>query len=76
MGVMACDRNGCDHVLCEHYSSTYGYICWECLDELKSKVPDVTINEFMASPKKGDVTVRDVMREHALMVIEREFTVD
>lgn len=51
MGVLVCDRAGCMNVMCDHYSHTYGYICWECLRELKSK-PYTDIEEFMNSHKE------------------------
>lgn len=34
MGVLQCDRLGCDNVMCDRLSQRYGYICWECFDEL------------------------------------------
>ncbi len=34
MGVMTCGRDSCDGIMCERYSSTYGYICKECFEEL------------------------------------------
>jgi len=37
MGVLACDRKGCDNILCDYVSGEHGYICWECLSELKAK---------------------------------------
>lgn len=50
MGVLACNRNGCDNIMCDHYSDEYGYICSECLNELKNK-PFTEIRSFMKSPK-------------------------
>ena len=37
MSVLACNRVGCENVMCDYYSHAYGYICWECLQELKDK---------------------------------------
>ncbi|RLA84795.1 MAG: hypothetical protein DRG78_00460 [Epsilonproteobacteria bacterium] len=56
MGVMACDRNGCDNLLCNKYSTEYGYICNECLEEMKNKQGNAkfTISGFMNS-KKGEI---------------------
>ena len=34
MGVMKCNRNGCDNIMCQRHSYDYGYICWECYDEM------------------------------------------
>jgi hypothetical protein len=50
MGVLYCDRNGCTNIMCDHYSHEYGYICNECLSELKEK-PFCDIEDFMNSPK-------------------------
>jgi hypothetical protein len=52
MGVLACDRAGCDNILCEYYSRSYGYLCYECVEELaKSGMQDV--GAFMCSPKRS-----------------------
>lgn len=50
MGVLACSRNGCESIMCDYYSYEYGYICSECLDELRNK-PFTDIKSFMQSPK-------------------------
>ena len=34
MGVMRCHRGDCENVMCERYSDAYGYICYDCMDEL------------------------------------------
>lgn len=50
MGVLACDRRGCERILCDHYSTTYGYLCYSCLDELKTLKGgggQMSIAEFM-----------------------------
>jgi hypothetical protein len=48
MGVMACDREGCENIMCERGNAKY-YICWECYAELMAHIID--IEEFMSSPK-------------------------
>jgi putative NIF3 family GTP cyclohydrolase 1 type 2 len=48
MGVMTCNRNGCSCILCDHYSSEYGYLCNDCFAELTEK-PFTNIKEFMDS---------------------------
>lgn len=50
MGVMACDRNGCDKIMCDYYASEHGYICPECLEELKNGRTR-SIDIFMETPK-------------------------
>lgn len=49
MGVMECDRNGCDNIMCSKYSNNYGYICDECFEEMKGS--DLSIETFMAKRK-------------------------
>lgn len=63
MGVMACDRSGCENVMCDRcILGRSAYICWECfaeLEEARKTWPDdmdprevePRIREFMASPK-------------------------
>ena len=37
MGVLACDRNGCEHIMCDIIITTQNcqyYICHDCLQEL------------------------------------------
>ena len=46
MGVLACDRSGCENVMCDRYSNTYGYICNSCFDELGNK-PFIDIDVFI-----------------------------
>lgn len=58
MGVLACDRNGCDNIMCDYYSHERGYICYECLKELLSK-PDINISTFVSTPKSNEEFVRD-----------------
>jgi hypothetical protein len=49
MGVMRCGRGNCSHVLCDRYSRKYGYICWECFEELVASHLEVA--DFMNSEK-------------------------
>lgn len=48
MGVLACDRAGCENIMCDRLSHIYGYICDECFDEL-SQMADADIEAFMWS---------------------------
>lgn len=50
MGVLACDRKDCDNIMCDFYSDTFGYLCYECLRELKSVSGSMTIQQFMNVP--------------------------
>ncbi|PHR58770.1 MAG: hypothetical protein COA47_10215 [Robiginitomaculum sp.] len=51
MGVLACDRSGCENVMCDRLSNTYGYICNECFDELVKSGAETNIGDFMHTPK-------------------------
>ncbi len=35
MGILACDRPGCDNMMCDYMVLRRYYLCWECLKELK-----------------------------------------
>ena len=47
MSVLACDRRGCEGIMCDRLSSKFGYICDECFAELCQKGVVVKIEEFM-----------------------------
>lgn len=50
MGVLACDRLGCENIMCDYYSHTYGYLCYSCMQELKAANGALTIRQFMNTP--------------------------
>ena len=50
MGVLSCNRNGCQNIMCDRYSFTHGYICDDCFEELVETRPD-SIAAFMAAEK-------------------------
>jgi hypothetical protein len=54
MGVLSCDRNGCNNIMCDRHSREYGYICSECFDELIESGSETNIANFMQS-RKGHV---------------------
>ena len=56
MGVLACNRYGCENIMCDRYSSEYGYICNDCFDELVSLGSDMNIDLFMSLPKSNEPT--------------------
>ncbi len=39
MGVLACDRTGCTHIMCDTLIRN-NYLCWSCLAEFKAEVGD------------------------------------
>ena len=50
MGVLACDRKGCENIMCDRHSQKFGYICNSCFEELlQSNIID--IDAFMNSEK-------------------------
>jgi hypothetical protein len=53
MGVMQCSRHECDNVMCYRYSPKYGYICYDCFNELVDLGANTNIREFMASEING-----------------------
>jgi len=50
MGVLACDRYGCENIMCDFHSDTYGYLCSECKNELEN-TPMTDLQSFMLSSK-------------------------
>ena len=52
MGVLACDRNGCENIMCDYYSPIFGYLCDECRQELVARGP-MLVQDFMNSHKGG-----------------------
>jgi hypothetical protein len=71
MGVMRCDRSGCESILCNLYSDEFGYICNGCFDELRTEYQD--IRKFMKTPKTSNRINR--LRAHQEMV-DATFCID
>ena len=65
--MMSCDRSGCDNIMCDRYSREYGYICYECFEELVESGPETNVKEFMESYKQK------VSKEFARARFEVEF---
>lgn len=62
MGVLECDREGCDNIMCDRFSwQLQKYICRDCFRELieflkRSNVVNLqTIESFMALPKNNSI---------------------
>lgn len=51
MGVLACSNVYCENIMCDRYSSEYGYICEDCFDRLVELGRSTNIAEFMDSKK-------------------------
>lgn len=47
MSVLSCDKKSCENVMCDRYSTRYGYICNTCFDELVASGTDTDIRNFM-----------------------------
>ncbi len=53
MGVLACDRNGCENIMCDNVSDERNeYLCGECKQELKEEGV-CCIDNFMRSSKQS-----------------------
>lgn len=60
MGVRQCSRKDCETVLCDHYNHDHGYICCDCLNELRNCVDiqgTVNVFEFMRTSVRKDNTI-------------------
>ena len=56
MGVMGCNRNGCESIMCDRYNSNFGYICGDCFAELLTVEPSaMPVAEFMNTEKPEEV---------------------
>jgi len=82
MGVLACFRKGCQNIMCDRYSSTYGYICHECFEELieaykeRGRGVNITIDGFIAQfmeSKKLIVTTKE--KENIIEILSKEFSI-
>ena len=52
MGVLPCDRVGCDGIMCDFLSYKFGYLCRDCLEELiAGGMSD--IRSFMGTRSRG-----------------------
>lgn len=54
MSVMTCYRRDCGSIMCDRYSSKYGYICDGCFVELQAMGIGVNIKAFMATEAPDD----------------------
>lgn len=50
MSVLACDREGCENIICDYYSHLYGYLCHRCLLQLIKSGTNTDIDRFMRTP--------------------------
>lgn len=61
MGVMACDRNGCDNIMCDVCIEGRWYVCGDCQLEFRTMIGDEShpraelltkFEQFMESKKR------------------------
>ena len=72
MSVLECSRKGCEHIMCDRYSSTYGYICNECFTELKESHLHPLV--FMETDKKLDKYAQE-FKDLYNELMEKEFPI-
>jgi hypothetical protein len=58
MGVLSCDRQGCNSIMCDRYSYSFGYICANCYTAaVKLRITDEgRLSDFMDD---GDMLTPD-----------------
>ena len=52
MGVMACHKRNCENIMCDRISDLYGYICYDCFEELVGLGAETNISDFMRTVKR------------------------
>lgn len=71
MGLMMCNRNECENILCDRYSPRFGYICDSCFEEFVNGYQKVDIEHFMSTEPGTYCTDSDDFREFAEIVFQR-----
>ena len=65
MSVLACDRHGCDNMMCDRYSwKRQEYLCNACFDALVNLGPGTDLDAFMAGKYRGDEFDHDASRAY------------
>ncbi len=54
MGVIPCDRDGCESIMVDFYSHEWGRLCRYCLEELSRSGIHTDIGAFMRTPPDHD----------------------
>lgn len=75
MGVLACDRRGCENIMCDFYVPSVGYICCECKEEFVAQyngainIEDdlsLFVNTYKFDrPTDSKVIVEEFFKQHA-----------
>ena len=77
MGVMECSRKDCDGCMCSAYNSNTGYVCYECLSELRERQklePSMSIEdikEFMETAKVDNYHTQPMINLDSFFGIEQ-----
>lgn len=55
MGVLACDRTGCENVMCDYSHPEYGYLCNDCMVDLQEYFDEgnVDIRSFIYTHRRN-----------------------
>ena len=72
MGVLSCNREGCENIMCDRYSPEYGYICWECFDKLIALNRVVDLGEFMQTERDRTQEINTYDHYNDIFVDRRE----
>jgi len=56
MGVLACDRNGCENIMCDIYVSGSFYVCRECKNEFQEYLEKENISVSTEGEIKRELT--------------------
>lgn len=57
LGTKVCQREGCNNRNCRRYSEKYGYLCYDCFEELvMTWGEDANVSEFLKY-EKPDIDV-------------------
>ena len=73
MSVLACDRVGCENIMCDRFSVSHGYVCGDCFIEMLDAQSDgvtFSIKEFMQTPKCADDSAVDLSEEFGVSWLE------
>lgn len=75
MGVLACDRKNCDAIMCDFYSDQHGYLCYDCLNELRNGIGRYfsSVAEFMTITKGGSDSADRAYIEYLVNRVDEEF---
>lgn len=71
MGVLACDRSGCENIMCDRYSPEYGYICDSCFEELVQSGPETNVGQFMETRPRPESSPEEARARYSVVFKSR-----